>query len=488
MPVDHSFAVLDWVVLLAYAFGSLAVGLWLGRDQKDARDYFLADRSVPSWAILLSVVATETSALTFVSVPALAYLGDLTFLQVALGYVLGRLVVAALILPRYFEGRLVTVYALLERRFGPATRRFASLTFLVTRVLGDSVRVFATAIPIALLLGDAVPPGLARPLAIVAFGLLTTIYTVYGGMRAVIWTDVMQAFIFVAGGVVAVVLIGGLVDGGWPAIVDSARGEGKLRVFDLDLGLDRPYTLAAGLLGGAFLSMASHGADQLIVQRLLAARDLRAARVALVGSGVVVLVQMALFLFIGVGIHAVYGDRPFASPDEIFPVFILEKMPVGVAGLVVAAILAASAVSSAINSLAAVSLEDLYYPLFGAREGGISLTAARRATIVWSIVVIGGALLYDDRTTPVVEIALAVASFTYGALLGGFLLAILVRRARQRDAIAGMAVGLIAMVLVVFGRRLGLDGFDIAWPWYVLIGTAVTLAVGAALGLAPRRR
>jgi SSS family solute:Na+ symporter len=487
----HSFGLLDWLVLAAYFAATMVFGLWLGRRQKDARDYFLADRTVPWWAILLSVVATETSALTFISVPALAYLGDLTFLQIALGYIIGRVVVAYTLLPRYFQGELVTAYALLERRFGLATRRFASVAFLFTRVLGDSVRVFATSIPIALLLAAAVPPEISKPVAILLLGLTTIAYTVHGGARAVIWTDVLQTVVFLVGGVVSLWLVGAAVDGGWTTIAASAEAGDKLRFLDLHLGLDRPHTLAAGLLGGAFLSMASHGADQLIVQRLLSSRSLAEARLALIGSGVVVFLMMGLFLLVGVGIHAVYAGQAFASPDEIFPRFILEHMPAGLAGLVVAAILAAamSTISSSLNSLAAVSLVDLYLPLVGRSAADVSLVAARRASMIWAVVLVGGALLYRDPKTPVVEVALAVASFTYGALLGAFLLAIVAPRARQPHAIAGMATGMAAMAVVVFAEHLGLDAIaGIAWPWFVLIGTSVTVGVGAALAtLAPRR-
>ncbi len=251
-----------------YLAGTTALGVWLGRAQRDARDYFVASHAIPWWAVLISVVATETSALTFISIPSLAYLGDFTFLQVAAGYILGRIVVAFTLLPRYFQGDLVTAYALLERRFGLATRRFASVVFMVTRALADSVRVFATAIPISLILGSVVAPRYVMPLAIVVLGALTIVYTYHGGMRAVIWTDVLQTGVYLVGGIAAVVLLGRSVDGGWSAILSHASAAGKLRLIDLSPRLDRPYTLWGGVIGGAFLSMASHGADQLIVQRL----------------------------------------------------------------------------------------------------------------------------------------------------------------------------------------------------------------------------
>ena len=423
--------------------------------------------------MLISVVATETSAITFISIPGIAYLGDFSFLQLALGYVIGRTVVAYTLLPRYFQGELVTAYALLERRFGLGARRFASIVFMVTRGLADSVRVFATAIPIALILGTTLRPGLVMPIAILILGALTVFYTYQGGMRAVIWTDVIQTSVYLIGGIAAVVLIGN-----WSTIFAHAAAAGKLRVINTSMDPAQPYTLWAGLFGGAFLTMASHGADQLIVQRLLAASSLRDARRALIGSGFVVLLQFALFLVIGTGLYSVYNGRVFGRPDDVFPTFILQHMPPGLVGLVVAAILAAtmSTHSGAINSLAASTTHDIYLPITGRKpEDPRVLRMARLFTLAWGVALTGGALLYPARGTPVVVAALSIASFTYGALLGAFFLAIMWARAKQRDAIIGMAVGLVTMAVVVFYPPVARQ---IAWPWYVLIGTTITLAAG----------
>jgi SSS family transporter len=486
-----NFTLLDIVVLLAYLAATTLLGVWLGRNQKTARDYFVADRAIPWWAILFSVVATETSALTFISIPGVAYLGNLTFLQIALGYLVGRIVVSYTLLPRYYEGELVTAYSLLEKRFGTGTRRFASVTFMVTRAFGDSVRVFATAIPIALILGPEVPREYVGPVSILLLGVFTIIYTYHGGMRAVVWTDVIQTIVYLLGALAAAWLIGRGVAGGWGQILSNAGGEGKLRLFDLSLGLDRPYTLAAGLIGGAFLSMASHGADQLIVQRLLAAPSVKGARKALIGSGIAVIFQFLLFLLIGIGLYAYYHAREFSSPDAIFPSFIVEVMPSGLTGLVVAAILAAamSTVSGSLNSLSAATTHDIYLPLSKRRvDDPAVLKMGKVFTLIWAVILIGGALLYHQEGTPVVVVALSIASFTYGGLLGGFGLALLWRRAIQRDAITGMGVGILAMSFVVFAKPISaaypslastLAPFaSIAWPWYVLIGTAITIAAG----------
>lgn len=489
--MGQGFTALDLVVLIAYLLGTTLLGVWLGRSQKDAKDYFVAGSTIPWWAILFSVVATETSALTFISIPAVAYLGNFTFLQVALGYLLGRIVIAYTLLPRYYQGELVTAYALLERRFGLATRRFASIIFMVTRTFGDSVRVFATAIPIALIIGPVVPAHLVGPLSILILGVFTVIYTYHGGMRAVVWTDFVQTFVYLFGGFGALYLLGQANPGGWGAIWSAADAQGKLQLFDGSFVLDKPHTIWAGVIGGAFLSMASHGADQIIVQRLLASQNLRDARKALIGSGVVIILQFALFLAIGIGLHAYYKGAKFPTSDAIFPRFIIEGMPPGMTGLVIAAILAAamSTVSGALNSLSAATTHDIYIPLTKRRVSDVeALKYAKRFTLMWAAILIGGAMLYREQGTPVVVIALAVASFTYGGLLGAFFLALLWRRAAQRDAITGMAVGIAVMSLVVFSARLVkaypdlepmLGGVaKIAWPWYVLIGTSITMAVG----------
>jgi SSS family transporter len=486
----RNFTALDFFVLVLYLAGTTALGLWIGRRQKSANDYFIAERSIPWWAVMFSVVASETSALTFISIPGLAYATNLGFLQVVAGYILGRIVVALVLLPRYYKGELVTAYTLLEKRFGLATRRFTSIVFMVTRAVADSVRVFATAIPIALILEGTVPSSYVKPLAILILGALTIVYTYKGGMKAVVWTELLQASVYILGGISAVVLLGQLA-GGWGHIVDVASLAGKLKVLDFDVTLSKPHTAWAGLIGGAFLSMASHGADQLIVQRLLTARSLRDSQKAIIGSGFVVFAQFTLFLFVGIGLFVLYGGKTFTTPDSIFPTFILEHMPPGLVGLILAAILAAtmSTHSGAINSLAAATTHDIYLPLTGrSANDDATLRFGKLSALVWGIVLTGGALLYREQGTPVVVVALSIASFTYGALLGGFFLGILWRRAIQRDAILGMAVAIVIMAFIVFAKQL-IPVFTsmaptltklgrIAWPWYVLIGTSITLIVG----------
>lgn len=494
--MNARFTLLDAIVLVAYLGGTTALGLWVGRRQTGTKDYFVAGRQIPWWAVLFSIVATETSALTFISIPGLAYLGNLGFLQIVAGYVVGRIGVAFLLLPRYHEGEIVTAYTLLEKRFGLATRRMTSIVFMGTRAMADAVRVFATAIPVSLILGDRVPRAWAMPSAILVLGALTVIYTYRGGMRAVVWTEILQACVYLLGGMSALVIIGGAVDGGWSTILARAGEAGKLDALDFTFALDRPHTIFAGIIGGGFLSMASHGADQLIVQRLLSSRNLKEAQRAIIGSGLVVFAQMTLFLFVGIGLWVYYSGRTFAASDAIFPTFIVEKMPMGLTGLLLAAIIAAtmSTHSGAINSLAAAATHDIYMPLTRrTADDPATFRAGRMFALFWGVVLTAGALLFKEQGTPVVVVALGIASFTYGGLLGVFFLGNFWPRANQRDAILGLSLGIAAMAFVVFARQLSaaypplattLGPFArIAWPWYVLIGTSITMLVGVLASL-----
>ena len=488
---------LDFVVIVAYLIGITLLGMWVGRRQRDAKDYFVADREIPWWAVMFSIVASETSALTFISIPGLAYRTNLGFLEIATGYLVGRIVLAFTLLPRYYEGNLVTAYALLEQRFGLGARRFTSIVFMATRGMADSVRVFATAVPIALIIGPLLPAAAVMPVAVLVLGTLTVVYTIRGGMRAVVWTEIVQASVYIIGGLSAAIIVGRLVPGGWSSILGAASTANKLQIVAWRPFWTEPHTMGAGIIGGAFLSMASHGADQLIVQRLLSARSLNESRAAVIGSGVAVIIQFALFLLLGIGLWVFYGGRKFATPDAIFPTFIVDQMPHGLVGLLLAAILAAtmSTHSGAINSLAAASTHDIYLPITGrAPDDPRTLRIGRWFALFWGIVLTGGALLFpQNQQTPVVVIALSIASFTYGGLLGGFFLAIFWPRARQADAIAGMSVGIAVMSVVVFAKQIAaavpaLAGLlapvsSIAYPWYVLIGTAITLFVGILLSL-----
>jgi len=473
-----SFQPLDFVVLVVYLVGVTAWGAWLGRGQKGGTDYFLGSRSLPWLAVMLSVVATETSTLTFLSIPGVAYTGSLVFLQLTLGYLIGRILVSVLLLPAYYAGSLTTAYALLEQRFGLGARRFTSGIFMVTRLLADSVRLFATAIPLALITGWPYAASIA------VIGVLTVIYTYFGGIKAVVWVDAVQMGLYLLGAVAALVAIQILVPGGWSEVLADGRAAGKLDVVDLSFDLGITYTLWAGVLGGAVFTMASHGTDQLIVQRLLTCRDQRSAQKALVGSGVAVILQFALFLLVGLGLWAFYGGREFAVPDEIFARFIVEELPPGITGLLIAGVFAAamSSLSSSINALASATAYDYWAPLVGARDDEERILKAGKAfTLVWAALLVGGAILFIplSQGTSAVEVALGIASLVYGGLLGAFALGVFTKRPGQGAAIIGMAVGIGTVTLV---------RDQIAWPWYVLLGSVTTLVVGSLVGAVAGRK
>ena len=461
----------DVAVIAAYCAAVMVFGLVLSGRQRDASDYFLGQRGLPWWAIMLSIVATETSALTVISIPGIAARGDLTFLQLAFGYLAGRIGVAALLLPGYFEGTQDTAYQRLERRFGRGARRAASGVFLLTRALADCVRIFATAIPLAIITHWSLPAG------ILAIGIVTVIYTWVGGLRAVVWVDVIQLGVYLLGGVATLVVATRLAGG--PGAFARAWDAGKLVTLDFTPSFKVLYTFWGGVLGGALLAGASHGTDHVIVQRLLAARALKDAQRALIGSGVFIIAQFALFLLVGTSLWLAGADQGAVRSDTIYPTFVITRLPTGLAGLVVAGILAAamSSHASAVNSLASASTHDFYAPLSGRQDPTHLLRVGRWLTLLWTAVLVAGGMAFRNQNTPVVQLALSVASITYGALLGTYLLGGWWSRARQRDVVVAIIVSVLAMTPVVLGVPWRvLPG--LAWPWYVPLGTAVTVAVG----------
>src|SRR5881296_626439 len=467
---------LDITVIAAYCAAVVVFGLLLAGRQRDASDYFLGRRGLPWWAIMLSIVATETSALTIISVPGLAARGDLTFLQLSFGYLIGRIGVAAYLLPGYFEGTQDTAYERLERRFGPGARRVASGLFLLTRALADCVRIFATAIPLAIILyGTPTAGNLA--VGILAIGIVTVIYTWVGGLRAVVWVDVIQLGVYLLGGIATLVVATHLA-GGVGAFA-RAWDAGKLTALDFRPSFTVLYTFWGGVIGGGLLTAASHGTDHLIVQRLLAARGLRDAQRALIGSGAFIIAQFALFLLVGTALWLAGADHAGMRSDAIYPTFVITQLPAGLAGLVVAGILAAamSSHASAVNSLASASTHDFYAPLSGRRDPTHLLGVGRWLTLFWTAVLVVGAMAFRDQNTPVVQLALSVASVTYGSLLGTYMLGGAWPRARQRDVITAIVVSVALMTPIVFGAVIPRFPWHwlrgLAWPWYVPLGTAV---------------
>jgi solute:Na+ symporter, SSS family len=462
---------LDYVVIAGYLLAITAFGSWFARFQKTTRDYFLNDRSVPWWAICFTIVATETSTLSFIGVPAQAYAGNMTFLQLALGYIIGRVIVSLLFIPAYFRGELYTSYELLQRRFGPEVKNVAAVIFLVTRTLADGVRLFATALVIA------VVTQLPVTLAIVLIGVAMIIYTTRGGVSAVIWTDVVQMFVYIAGAMVVFYALLYQIDGGWNAVVAAGEEAGKFRLFNWALDPKAVYTIWSGLLGGVALTLATHGTDQFLVQRLLSARSAVSAASGLVLSGFIVFAQFALFLCIGVMLFTFYQQtplpRPLVSNDEILPLYVVTSLSHGAAGFIVAAIVAA-ALSPSINALAATTVNDFYLKYFRPdADQSTLMRISRHATIFWGVAQIAVAIAAQWATKSVLDAGLAVLSLSAGPVLGAFLVGVLTKRVGSRAMIVGIMTGIV-VVTTVWWTGLA------QWTWYAFIGSAVTFISAVA--------
>ncbi|HTC42542.1 MAG TPA: sodium:solute symporter [Candidatus Acidoferrales bacterium] len=463
----------DLIIVIAYLLGVTLLGLRFRQQQHDVKDYFLGGRSTPWWALALSVVATETSTLTIIGTPAIAYATNLTFLQLVFGYIVGRFLISLLFLPGYFRGEYLTAYALIEKRFGEKMRAVAALTFLITRTLAEGVRVSAIALVISVALGTS------ERLAVFIVIALTILYTFEGGMKAVIWTDVAQFLLYLAGSLVTLALLLHRIPGGWHEVTQVAALNGdKLQFLDFRWNLASNYTFWSGVIGGAFLTMATHGTDQTIVQRLLAARNQRDSSRAIIASGFIVLFQFTVFLLVGVLLFVFAQHTPLLAPgdrtDRILPLFLVREMPSGLAGLLLASILAVamSNASGSLNSLAASSVMDLNALRGRPIEPAKFLKISRRMTLVWGVILIFFGLVRWEHS--LLETGLAIASLPFGSLLGLFLLGTLDSRANSKGCLIGMFAGLAVVLSVYFGT-------SVAYTWNFLIGSCVTFAVGSLI-------
>jgi len=481
-------SVIDLIIIVAYLVAVVGAGAWFGRKQKTTSQYFLAGQQVPWWAISASIVATETSTITFISVPGIAFArgGDFTFLQLVLGYLAGRIAISILFIPSYFKGDIATVYQLLQQRFGWRVRALASSLFIAMRTIADGVRLLLTAFVLAAVYGSVagVSAESVITLCVVGIGVVMIIFTFYGGMEAVVWIEVVQLGIYIAGAAAAAIVLARHIPGGFSGAMALGHAYGKFRLFDFALDATKTFTFWAGLLGGCFLTMSTHGTDQYMVQRYLCTDRPRSAAWALLSSGVVVLAQFIGFLFIGVLLFAFYApfklagyatgpaSAPFHAPDQVFPDFITHHLPPGLSGLVVAAIFAA-AMSSSLNSIAAAFVADLYKPFADGKSDRHYLRVSHVVTIIAGIAQIAIGLAIRHKSESALNTALSVASLINGPILGVFLLGT-ARRGGPRAALAGMSVGLAVVLAVRFGTA-------IAWPWYTVIGSLTTFAVGALI-------
>ena len=491
---------LDLIIIFGYLIGITAFGIWFSGKQETTEDYFVGDRSVPWWAIAMSIVATETSTITFVSVPGVAFAkgGNFQFLQLVFGYMLGRVVISLIFIPLYFKGDLQTVYQLLGERFGSKVKMLASALFVVMRNIADGIRLLLTAIVLAAVYASFNPGADQTTIiigSIILLGVVMIIFTFYGGMEAVIWVEVVQLVIYIGGAIAAAVVLIQNIDGGWSTALTVGQQFDKFDVFDFNLDFAKTYTFWGGLIGGCFLTMSTHGTDQYLVQRYLCTSKPAAASTALLTSGAVVLAQFIGFLFIGALLFAFYhpydspqyaqagvagsgvpGTFPFLKPDQVFPNFITEHMPAGLSGLVVAAIFAA-ALSSSLNSIAATAINDLYKPFAKAVTDKQLLKLSGILTVIIGIVQILVAIAFMATGESALNLALSVASLFNGPVLGVFLVGTFLKKAEEIHALTGMLASTALMIYILLAFNGFVPGPRIAWPWYALIGSLTTVLI-----------
>ncbi len=496
----------DWFVILLYLGGIIGLGVWFGKDQRNTRDYFLGSRNIPWWGIGVSIVAAETSALTIIGVPAIAYGSNILFIQMIVGYVIARIILAVVMVPHYMKGEIYSPYQLLEQHLGRGPRRLAGAFFLFLETMAAGVRVYVACIPIRLLLGEAVCSfgGLVDPIlgAILLFVGLSLLYTYIGGVKAVIWTDAVQFGLFLAGGIFALFYIPTLIDGGWSAVMAQAGAAGKLAWLNTDFTFSAPFNIWMGVIGGTVMVLSTHGAEQLIVQRVLACRDVADGRKALALSAVLIFPLFLIFLLVGVMLWVFYQGHPFQIPlpearpgiksnDFIFPIFMMTEVPHILKGFLIVAILSAamSSISSAITSLASVSTMDFVKQIVKGRDEEYFLRFSKSSTVFWAAVLVGTAWLTREVTF-VLNAAFSLRGLTAGALLGSLIIALFWKRLGARATMAGMTASLVVMNLIYWPANVAATkewwlrtfGAEVFWPWFTLIGTLVTL--GVAWGVA----
>ncbi|HEX5218139.1 MAG TPA: sodium:solute symporter [Verrucomicrobiae bacterium] len=489
-PMNQYLSFADWAVIVLYLLGMIALGVWFGKDQRNARDYFLGSRNLPWWSVGLSIIATETSALTFIGVPALVFGGDISFIQVVIGYVIARVILAILMVPHYFKGEIYSPYQLVADAFGEPSRRVVSVFFLIAGTLAAGVRVYVTCIPLQLMLGVNVLP------AIILFIVLSLVYTYVGGIKAVVWTEFAQFILFMMGGLFTLFYIPTLLEGGWSGALKEAAEGGKLHWLNTGFSLAKPYNIWMGLIGATVFVMSSHGADQLIVQRVLTCRNVTEGRKALLLSAVVILPLFLVFLFVGSLLWVYYQHHGFAIPlpetkagfsknDYVFPIFILSAVPPVVKGFMIVAILAAamSSVSAALAALASVSTMDIFKALAKRPlTDETYLRLSKHSTLGWAVI-LGVVAFASQGVEFILNWAFSLNGLTSGAMLGGLLLAIFWRQTKPAAVVAGMMVslaGMIALSQFSWTTEVGGDKVEqkVFWPWFTLIGATLTL--GAA--------
>jgi len=501
MPSNSAqyLATADWLVIAIYLVGIISLGIWFGRHQKNTKDFFLGSRNMPWWGVGFSIVATETSALTFIGVPAAAYGADaLTFIQIIIGYVIARVILAIVMVPHYYKGEIYSAYQLFENAFGPNARRTASIIFLLAATLGAGVRIYVTCIPLQLILGFSYAQ---IPLVIIIFVVLSLTYTLIGGVKSAIWVEAMQFVMFLGGGLFTLFYVPTLIEGGWSTAMQIADEGGKLHWLNTAFTLSKPFNIWMGIIGGTFVVLSSHGVDQLIVQRVLTCKSVRDGRKALLLSGVIILPLFLIFLLCGAMLWVYYQAHPMlveipkGKTDYVFPAFIITAIPPVLKGLLIVAILSAamSSVTAALSALSSVSTMDLFKG-FSKKEHSESflMKFSRGSMLVWAVILVGVAVIASRQVDSALNAALGLSGWTNGAMLGGLILVLWWKHSSALPVIIGMAASVVITICIAnFAEwqtgAIGADGMPVtakvAWPWYTVIGTAITLAVASVVQL-----
>tara|TARA_B000000475_G_scaffold263824_3_gene250714 strand:- start:1766 stop:3172 length:1407 start_codon:yes stop_codon:yes gene_type:complete len=447
---------IDFSLVILFLISFSIFGFWQVNKNKSSGDYFLAGKDLPWPVAMLSIVATETSVLTFISIPGLAFRGEWFFLQLGFGYIIGRILVSIFLLPSYFEFGVVSIYEVIGRRYGLFFQKVASLIFLVTRILADGVRFLATAVVVQVITGWSIE------IAVLIIGAVTLVYTLTGGLRAVIWIDSVQFILYLLGGIISIYVALNYLDMPLNEIFSNLSNSNKIRILNFEGSLfNNPYYFFSAVLGGIFLSFSSHGIDHMMVQRVLSTRDLSSARKSMIASGFFVLMQFAIFLFAGSLIFLIAGDIGIQK-DREFTYFIVNYLPVGVRGILLAGVLSAamSTLSSSINSLASSTVTDWF-------KGRSDVAFSRLVSLIWGVVLIGIALIFDEGDSAIIIVGLQIASFTYGALLGLFLLS----KLEYNFLPSSLIVGLTSSILTVFVLKQN----QFAWTSFIMFSVLANI-------------
>ncbi|MBA24792.1 MAG: sodium:solute symporter [Candidatus Marinimicrobia bacterium] len=457
---------LDFLVLILYFIIILSVGYINGRNQASTSEYFLGEKKLPWYLIMFSVVATETSVLTFLSIPGLSYLGNIGFLQLSLGYIVGRILISIYLLPHYFNNSIESTYEILKIKLGRNIQRFVSMIFQITRVLADGVRLFMTAIPLSLI------TDWSYSICIFIITLSTLLYAIYGGIKSVVWADSIQFFIYFLGAFFTIYYLSNYVDGGINSIITTGFKNEKFIFLQFSNPFTNPYNFFTSFFGGIFLSLASHGTDHLMVQRLLSSKDIHSSRKALIGSGLIAFLQFSIFLFIGVGIWVFYDGKE-VNANEVFSSFLINHIPSGMKGFLIAAIFSAamSTLSSSINSLSSSTMTDWIKDIM---PNNYNIKFSKFISFLWALIISFSALIFTSTTGPLIEIALSISSITYGGMLGFFVLNFIKKKIPTNFIFLSFISSILSMIYIV-------NFTNIAWPLFTLIGFLIMISFAFTL-------